>query len=84
MKVLNGSGTFTPAQAAKPAVEIAALLPTPTHPASKVPTGVDSFKAMHVSPFIGMAARYGFTLALSDRRLGLVIEEHEQGASVLT
>lgn len=41
-------------------------------------------KAMHVSPFIGMAARYGFTLAVSARRLGLVIDEHEEGVRVLT
>jgi DUF1365 family protein len=41
-------------------------------------------KAMHVSPFIGMAARYGFKLAVSDRRFGLVINEHEEGAHVLT
>jgi DUF1365 family protein len=41
-------------------------------------------KTLHVSPFIGMAARYGFTLAVSDRRFGLVINEHEQGAHVLT
>lgn len=41
-------------------------------------------KAMHVSPFIGMAARYGFTLAVSDQRFGLVIDEHEDGARVLT
>lgn len=52
--------------------------------AGKVPHRHATDKAMHVSPFIGMAARYGFTLALSDRRLGLVIEEHEQGARVLT
>jgi DUF1365 family protein len=41
-------------------------------------------KAMHVSPFIGMAARYGFTLTLSEQRLGLVIDEHEEGTRVLT
>ncbi len=41
-------------------------------------------KAMHVSPFIGLAARYGFTLAVSDRRIGLVIDEREEGARVLT
>jgi DUF1365 family protein len=41
-------------------------------------------KTMHVSPFIGMAARYGFTLALSDRRIGLVINEHEGDERVLT
>lgn len=41
-------------------------------------------KAMHVSPFIGMAARYGFTLTLSAERLGLVIDEREAGARVLT
>jgi DUF1365 family protein len=41
-------------------------------------------KAMHVSPFIGMAARYGFTLAVSDQRFGLVIDEHEESARVLT
>jgi DUF1365 family protein len=41
-------------------------------------------KTMHVSPFIGMAARYGFTLAVSGQRIGLVIDEHEDGARVLT
>ena len=39
---------------------------------------------MHVSPFIGMAARYGFTLTVSDRRLGLAIDEREEDARVLT
>lgn len=41
-------------------------------------------KTMHVSPFIGMAAHYAFTLAVSDRRIGLVIDEREEGARVLT
>ncbi|MFQ3622292.1 MAG: DUF1365 domain-containing protein [Acetobacteraceae bacterium] len=41
-------------------------------------------KAMHVSPFIGMAARYGFTLNVSADRFGLVIDESEDGRRVLT
>ena len=41
-------------------------------------------KAMHVSPFLGMAARYSFALAVSERRIGLVIDERAEGTRVLT
>ncbi len=41
-------------------------------------------KSLHVSPFLGMAARYDFTLSLSEERFGLVIEESENERRLLT
>lgn len=41
-------------------------------------------KTFHVSPFIGMDARYHFTLSMKDNRFGLVIEETEAGERLLT
>lgn len=41
-------------------------------------------KTFHVSPFIGMDARYHFTLSMKDDRFGLVIEETEAGERLLT
>ena len=40
-------------------------------------------KAFHVSPFIGMAARYHFALRLGADSLSLVIREDEAGAPLL-
>ncbi|MCS6922621.1 MAG: DUF1365 domain-containing protein [Elioraea sp.] len=41
-------------------------------------------KTFHVSPFIGMDARYRFTLSLKDDRFGLLIDETEGGERLLT
>ncbi len=41
-------------------------------------------KTFHVSPFIGMDARYTFTLSMKDDRFGLVIDETAAGERLLT
>lgn len=52
--------------------------------AGRAPHRHAAAKALHVSPFIGMAARYRFTLVTSGKRFALVIDEEEDGGLVLT